>query len=422
MFIRKKTFVLIITYLTAAVVALGAYAAVHSRSELGYRYTAEYGYSHAFDEVVHAASNLSEALRRGAYATGPEMSASVCADIYGNCLAAGMTMSALPFATQELEQTAAFVGIAGDYAQSLLKTSAESGFDDEARENLAKLYKTAEKLSRELQELHDDVDGGGVLMDEPESLFPDDGSFVSAAMLDMESDMDEAPELDYDGRYTKADPVPCDEPISEAEAKQAAADFFGLDPEQLTAEYAAESGTRCFSFGSGGHITVDGWGNVLSLSSERAVAGDMSSEELEQRARDFLEARGFRDMVLASSARHSSVLTMEFQCTDNGIRCEGDGVMISMAADDGQVYAYDASKHIRNHNSPHPSAEGIIGEAEARNALTEALSVRSSSMRYAETDGGGQRLCYDFECTDANGEPLRVLVDAKTGRQFKIEL
>ena len=95
MFIRKKTFVLIITYLTAAVVALGAYAAVHSRSELGYRRTAEYGYSHAFDEVVNAASKLSEALRRGAYATGPEMSASVCADIYGNCLAAEMTMSAL---------------------------------------------------------------------------------------------------------------------------------------------------------------------------------------------------------------------------------------------------------------------------------------------------------------------------------------
>ena len=419
MFIRKKTFVLIITYLTAAVVALGAYAAVHSRSELGYRRTAEYGYSHAFDEVVNAASKLSDSLRRGAYATGPEVSAAVCADIYGNCLAAEMTMSALPFSTQELEQTSAFVGIAGDYAQSLLKTSAESGFDDEARENLAKLYKTAEKLSRELTELHDDLDSGDVLMDAPERLFPEDGSFVSAAMLGMEADMGDSPSLDYDGRYTKADPVPCDDPVSEDEARQAAAEFFGLDPEQLTAEYTAESGTRCFSFDGGGHITVDGWGNVLSLSSERSVAGDMSSDELEQRARDFLEARGFKDMVLASSARHSSVLTMEFQCTDNGIRCEGDGVMISMAADDGQVYAYDASKHIQNHVA-HPPAEDVVGEDAARNALTGSLKVESSSMCYAETDGGGQRLCYDFECTDADGEPLHVLVDAKTGRQFKI--
>ena len=419
MFIRKKTFVLIITYLTAAVVALGAYAAVHSRIELGYRRTAEYGYSHAFDEVVNAASKLSDSLRRGAYATGAEMSASVCGDIYGNCLAAEMTMSALPFSTQELEQMSAFVGIAGDYAQSLLRTSAESGFDDAARENLAKLYKTAEKLSRELTELHDNVDSGDVLMDAPERLFPDDGSFVSAAMLDMESGMGESPSLDYDGRYTRADPVPCDDPVSEDEARQDAAEFFGLDPEQLSVEYAAESGTRCFSFDGGGHICVDGWGNVLSLSSERSVAGDMSSEELEQRARDFLEARGFRDMFLASSARHSSVLTMEFQCTDNGIRCEGDSIMISMAADDGQVYAYDASKHIRCHGE-HPSAEGVVSEAEARNALTDSLQVKSGSMCYAETDGGGQRLCYDFECTDPDGETQRVLVDAKTGRQYKI--
>lgn len=419
MFIRKKTFVLIITYLTAAVIALGAYAAVHSRIELGYRRTAEYGYSHAFDEVVNAASKLSDSLRRGAYATGAEMSASVCGDIYGNCLAAEMTMSALPFSTQELEQMSAFVGIAGDYAQSLLRTSAESGFDDAARENLAKLYKTAEKLSRELTELHDNVDSGDVLMDAPERLFPDDGSFVSAAMLDMESGMGESPSLDYDGRYTRADPVPCDDPVSEDEARQAAAEFFGLDPEQLSAEYAAENGTRCFSFDGGGHICVDGWGKVLSLSSERSVAGDMSSEELEQRAMDFLEARGFRDMFLASSARYDSVLTMEFQCTDNGIRCEGDSVMISMAADDGQVYAYDASKHIRCHGE-HPSAEGVVSEAEARNALTDSLQVKSGSMCYAETDGGGQRLCYDFECTDPDGETLRVLVDAKTGRQYKI--
>ena len=420
MFIRKKTFVLIITYLTAAVIALGAYAAVHSRIELGYRRTAEYGYSHAFDEVVNAASKLSDSLRRGAYATGAEMSASVCGDIYGNCLAAEMTMSALPFSTQELEQMSAFVGIAGDYAQSLLRTSAESGFDDAARENLAKLYKTAEKLSRELTELHNDLDSGGVLMDAPERLFPDDGSFVSAAMLDMESGMGESPSLDYDGRYTRADPAPCDAPVSEAEARQAAAEFFRLDPEQLSAEYAAESGTRCFSFDGGGHICVDGWGKVLSLSSERSVAGDMSSEELEQRAMDFLEARGFRDMFLASSARYDSVLTMEFQCTDNGIRCEGDSVMISMAADDGQVYAYDAYKHLKYHGE-HPSTEGIVSEAEARNALTNSLKVESSSMCCAETDGGGQRLCYAFECTDPDGNPLRVLVDAKTGRQYKIE-
>ena len=45
MYIRKKTFILIITYLTAAVVALGAYTAVHFGMEGSYRRTAEYGYA-----------------------------------------------------------------------------------------------------------------------------------------------------------------------------------------------------------------------------------------------------------------------------------------------------------------------------------------------------------------------------------------
>ncbi len=421
MYIRKKTFVLIITYLLAAVIALGAYTFVHSRMETDYRRTAEYGYSHAFDEVVRAADRLSAALHRGAYATGPEMSASVCADIYGNCLAAEMTMAALPFATHELEQTSAFVGIAGDYAQSLLKTSAESGFDDEARENFKKLHETAEKLSRELTELHNDVDNGDVLMDAPERAFPEDGSYVSTAMLDMEDGMGDSPSLSYDGRYTRAEPVPCDDPVSEAEARQAAADFFGFDPEQLSLEYAAENGTRGFSLDGGSHISVDGWGNVLSLSSERVVAGDMSSSELEQKAKDFLKARGFENMQLHSSVRHSSVLTMQFRCTDNGIACENDSITLSMAADDGQVYAYDASKHIKNHGS-HPSASGLVSESSAKSALPDSLRVTSSELCYAETDGGNERLCYVFECADPEGESLHVLVDAKTGRQFRIEL
>ena len=83
MYIKKKTFILIITYLSAAAIAFGAYSAVLSVGSAGYRNTARYGYEHAFGEVVTAAEKLSDALHRGAYATGAEMSASVCADVYG---------------------------------------------------------------------------------------------------------------------------------------------------------------------------------------------------------------------------------------------------------------------------------------------------------------------------------------------------
>lgn len=69
----------------------------------------EYGYAHAFEEVVGSVSALSDSLHRASYASGAELSGQLCADIYGSCLAAEMTMAVLPFSTQELEQTAAFI-------------------------------------------------------------------------------------------------------------------------------------------------------------------------------------------------------------------------------------------------------------------------------------------------------------------------
>ena len=186
MYIRKKTFILIITYLAAAVVALGAYTAVHFGMEGSYRRTAEYGYAHAFEEVVGSVSALSDSLHRASYASGAELSGQLCADIYGSCLAAEMTMAVLPFSTQELEQTAAFIGIAGDYARGSLRTSAQSGFDDAARRNFASLYKTAAALTQELSELRDEINDGEVLLDEPENVFADSGDRLSASMLGIE--------------------------------------------------------------------------------------------------------------------------------------------------------------------------------------------------------------------------------------------
>lgn len=120
-------------------------------------------------------SALSDSLHRASYASGAELSGQLCADIYGSCLAAEMTMAVLPFSTQELEQTAAFIGIAGDYARGSLRTSAQSGFDDAARRNFASLYKTVAELAQELSELRNEINDGDVLLDEPENVFADSG-------------------------------------------------------------------------------------------------------------------------------------------------------------------------------------------------------------------------------------------------------
>lgn len=420
MYVRKKTFILIITYLTAAVVALGAYTAVHFGMEGSYRRTAEYGYAHAFEEVVSAASSLSDSLHRAAYATGAELSGELCADIYGSCLAAEMTMAALPFSTQELEQTAAFLGITGDYARSLLRASAQSGFDDDARQNFASLHKTAAALTQELRELQEAVNDGDVLLDEPENVFANSGNRLSSSMLDMEDGIGKTELGSYGGKYASIAPNQNKAPIPQDEARTIAAEYFGFDEDDLEAEYTAEDGTACFSF-DGGSICLDADGNVLSLSSERSVAGDMDSSVLEQTARDFLSSHGFGEMYLASSERIGSVQTMKFECVENGVRCMSDSVRISVAGDYGDIYAFDATEHVKAHGT-YPKISTTVSESAARAALPSALTVLGAQLCYAPADDGSAVLCYGFDCTGFDGEDVFVLVDAQTGRQQNVFL
>ncbi|MDO4815923.1 MAG: germination protein YpeB [Bacillota bacterium] len=415
---RKKTFVLIVTYLTAAVLALGGYGIAQSVNGRAYRLTAEYGYSHAFSEVVQSVDKLDNALKRGMYATGSEVSAEVCADICGSCQAAEMTMAVLPFSTQELEHTAAFINIAEDYAEYLLKTTGENGFSDTERANMASLAEISESLKKSLRRLSSDINDGSVLMDAPEDAFADGGAKVmSEAMLKMESELGELPTIDYNGSFPETTKAEFDNPVSEKAAKKAAEEFFGIEAGDT--EYKTDGGVFCFGF-DGGTVTVDAGGNVLSMSSQRSVAGDMESSELEATAEKFLDEKGFEEMKMLSSSRHDSVLTAVFACGTGGVLCENDCVKVSVAADDGSIYAFDATEYYKHHTKRQLSAPGV-SEAAAKAAIPGSLTVKGTELVLC-ADNSLERLCYAFDCVNGGGEAVRVFVDANTGKQFKIKV
>ena len=293
------------------------------------------------------------------------------------------------------------------------------GFDDKTRKSFAELYKTAESITEALDAMRDDIDNGTVKMDEPEALFDDTGaSLLSTAMLEMESGIGELPELSYDGRYNKADAEECKDPITEDEARTIAADFLGLEGDEISLQYRSEAGATSFEH-EDKSILVDGWGNVVSLSSSRIVTGDMPAEDMEKAAKEFLTKHGFDHMHLASSERMGNLQSMRFEHLDGGVRCEKDSVIISVAADDGTVYSFDASGHYSD-TQKHAKPKSIVTQTQAASALPKGLSAKPKGMVYAETAGGNERLCYEFECESKHDDILRILVDAETGSQYRI--
>ena len=187
----------------------------------------------------------------------------------------------------------------------------------------------------------------------------------------------------------------------------------------LELEFAGENGSYCFGF-EGGSVMVNAAGEVMSFSQNRSVAGDMSDEELIAKAEELLKNAGYPDMRLLSTYRINSVLTASYAPeSSDGVLLDTEKVTVSVAADNGELYAFNATDYLENHGTVLSKPE--ITQEKAQLALPDTLTVTDCRLTLCPTYTS-ERLCYDFGCVSPDGDELRILVDASTGRQFEIVL
>lgn len=433
--IKKKTFILLISYLSVAVLVLGGYAFAQNSVGGNYGNTAQDGYRHAFDEVTTAIEDLDETLQKSAYATGNEMTQTLCARAYGDCVAAEMTLSALPFSTQEMEQTAGFLGRVGDYTYSLCRTApANGGFSEAERQSLSKLAETASQLASQMNKIQSDVAVGNVIMDDPENVVRlksdeyKNSTTLSSVFLQNESAFPEQDELQYDGRYGYKAAKEAGENCTQGEALKIAADFLNLSEDRFTPG-AVSSGDRLSYYFSvsvpdgEGTITVDGQrGLVRSFTDSRIIPeGDISTDTAAADAKKLIEKYGYGDVVLTKAEKTDGAVRCEFVPIAGGAKCYPDLIKISIASDNGGVCAFDASDYIKNHKSRTVPA-GLLTDAACRKALLPNLTVQNSALAVIQSAGGNDIFCREYECQNGNGDMVTIFVSALTGRQQDILL
>ena len=144
---KRKGFIIIISYLSCAAIALGVYCGMLSRKSKALENSVQANYQHAFTELVTSVEEIDTALQKSLYATTPSMASSVCAEVFGKAMTAQMSLGVLPYSSQELEQTAGFISRVGDYAFALTRlTASGEPYTDEQRENLKALSGSASLL------------------------------------------------------------------------------------------------------------------------------------------------------------------------------------------------------------------------------------------------------------------------------------
>lgn len=417
----KKMKQILAIYTIASLVTLSLLCAVGYAHLTQLRRTAGYAARSSFETTVKSVDAMGAALQKSLYATDGGLCGSICGEVFANAAAAEASLSVLPFDTQEMEQLSGFINRAGDYAYSLAAQAGAEGFTQEQQQQLANFAAQAGDFAALLRELQMEINNGLLTMDSREQRLENvgmaDEKLLSAALLDYRLGFDGG-DLSYDGKYTAKEQQPAGD-MSPEQAKALAAQVAGMEPRELKEEYdyAGPDDRRCYS--AGGLILCVSSRGLESMAQSRLVSESrISLEQARQAAVEFLSQLELEELALASYTDSGTVASFDFvQTQDEALRL-GSGVKVSVALDDGSIYAYNAVNY-----SPQPAqVSWNTDEDAARRQLPENVSCEGSRKVILRSAGEQDLPCYEFSCLDDQGRSLKIYVNADTGKQCRIDI
>ena len=164
--LSRRALVRTVSFLTAAFLVLGGFLLAQGEQLRWTRQQQALEGQHAFAELTTAVTELDTALQKGLYAATAPMLTNVLSEVYAKSQMAQMALGDIPYANVELEQTAAFLAKAGDYACALSRSAARSGgISGEEREGLAGLSAAAAELSGRLSEIQTGLTEGSLSLE-----------------------------------------------------------------------------------------------------------------------------------------------------------------------------------------------------------------------------------------------------------------
>lgn len=436
---KKRTTVRIITFLSAAVVVVGVFALNSYRRARVYELYARSSTERAFEELVTSVSDLSNTLEKSVYVTDAALESALCTQIFGRALMAQTAIGELPYSSDELENVSGFLARVGDYACTLSRTvGGNGGYSEEELENLESLADTAGVISLNLRDMQSRIQSGQLTMSEVYSegkqMEPEgeQAPLAGEAFQSMEAEFPEIPTLIYDGPFSESmtnGQTRYLDGRSEADAsacRRAAAAFLDLPEDDLTelGEVAGDIPCRIYTGRTGGgeytvYVTKQGGIVMSAICSRLTGTSRVKTEEALKTAETFAKQQGLEGLEPSYHMIENGVLTVNFEYTANDVIFYPDLVKVSVALDTGAVMNYDAEGYLSCHfDRELPEPELTLRQAQEK--ISPALAVQSGRLAVIPSEGGEERLCYEFICRSDQERRYAVYVNAVSGAEEKI--
>ena len=420
---KKRTAVKIISFSLAAVlVSLGFIYSIYSRAR-GYFLEVERGYSRSLDDFAAGINNISVTLKKAQYFTTSAQLSSTAAKLLSEAEISKNAIAQLP-AGENLNVINKFLSQVGNCAASVSKNLIVNGKSgDEDIKNLEILSETADKITQIVNETQITYNNAKYWAEELDNKIENavDQDDLATSLGNIDKELTDYPTLVYDGPYSdhifekEPEMLKGAEEISSSEALEKAARI--SERENSFLEYDGEIKGKIPAYRFVGAeisatVSISG-GFPLYMRKERIVGEALLSyEQALEKAKRYLKRIELDGLIETYYSINEGVCVINMAYLDGETICYTDLIKVGVAMDNGEIMLFEGSGYISNHKNrafetPKYSAD------EARNVLSDKLTVNEIAVALIPTKSAGEVRCYEFTCRASDGEEILVYINTQ---------
>ncbi len=429
----RRGLVRTVSFLTATVAVLAIWAGVNAYKLSVMKMQMQVSRERALTQLGTYLDDIDINLQKCMYCSSGEMLADVSSKLWRSSASAKESLSEITDGNTEVSGVYKFLSQVGEYTLSLYeKVASGKKLSQEETQNIEKLKTYSSKLSQDVNYLIDQQESGGLDFEEVKSTLQSEGDetlYLAAELNDANQAMEDYPTLIYDGPFsdhigTKESKLVSNlEKVSQKEAQKKAAEFLGLNEDELYFLNKTECNLNTFTFYNNSlSISVTEKGGLVSAMLTSRYAGEttLSNEQAIKKATQFLKERGYKKVKESYYSTSDGICTINFAYYENGITFYTDLIKVSVALDNGDITAFDATGYLMNHKNRTVPQETEYTLESAEALIRKDLQVVSSKKAFIPTDWETEEYAFEYHCKARDGQDVLVYIDPETGEELDI--
>lgn len=332
------------------------------------------------------------------------------------------SISEMPVAYKNTSTLTQFINRTGDYCYTLCQKLASGENISEGDVNQIKeLAKSCEEVKTALSEQN--------------NVFTlKTGSFFSDEDTNLDFTNQQYARLQYDGPFSEStenkEPKGLgDQAVDVESAKNAAADFLGINAEELQSTEELNGTIECFGF-TGTledspftiYITKIG-GKVLWYMHDRkggisAVPTNSKYVELTRIAKEYLKEKGYGESAPSYAQFYDGMAVINLAPVENDVILYPDLVKVWVDISAKKVAGLDANNYLMSHTK-RTLGEPLLTKEEAMENLSKDMKVQKTRIALIPLDNNIEVLCYEFTGI-VEEKDFIVYINAENGREEDI--